>query len=209
MPPGHLRYVVAATGASGAVLARATLRALASSARIAEVHFLMSDAARRVAADELGTPGSASEIAKQWLDGTERRAEIVIHPVRDIGASIASGSFAHDGMVVVPCTAGTAAAIAHGTTQNLVHRAAECCLKERRKLIVMLRESPLSMVTLKNLVALAEAGAIVMPVSPPFYHRPRTVDDVVDDTIARALDHLGLPELVKRRWDGASGDARA
>lgn len=204
-----LRIIVAVTGASGAAFARALVRKVASSPRVAELHFLMSDAARRVASDELGTSGSAVDIAKAWLQGADRKAEIVIHPVRDVGASIASGSFAHDGMIVIPCTAGTAASIAHGTTQNLIHRAAECCLKERRKLIVMLRESPLSLISLRNLVTLSEAGAIVMPISPPFYHRPQTVDDVVDDTLGRALDHLGLPELAGRRWDGGSGDARA
>lgn len=200
-----LRFVLAVTGASGAACARALLRKLGSSDRVHEIHFVMSDAARRVASEELQTSGSAADVARQWLSGTERRAEVVIHPVRDVGASIASGSFAHDGMVVVPCTAGSAAAIATGTTQNLIHRAAECCLKERRKLVVMLRESPLSLVTLRNLVTLSEAGAVVMPISPPFYHRPQTADDVVEDVIARALDHLGLPELVTRRWDGAGG----
>ena len=208
MTEGPLRLILAVTGASGSAFARALLRRLVASPRVGEVHFLMSDAARRVSSDELSEAGSPVEIARQWLQGAERKAEVVIHPVRDVGASIASGSFAHDGMVVVPCTAGTAAAIAHGTTQNLIHRAAECCLKERRKLVVMLRESPLSLVSLRNLVLLAEAGAIVMPISPPFYHRPRTADDVVDDTLGRVLDHLGLPELAGRRWDGGSGDAR-
>lgn len=208
MASGSLRIILAVTGASGATFARALLRKLSGSPRVAEIHFVMSDAARRVSADELGASGSAVDIARAWLEGAERRAEIVIHPVRDIGASIASGSFDHDGMVVIPCTAGSAAAIAHGTTQNLIHRAAECCLKERRKLLVMLRESPLSLPSLRNLVALAEAGALVMPISPPFYHRPKTADDVVDDTLGRVLDQLGLPELVGRRWDGESGDAR-
>jgi 4-hydroxy-3-polyprenylbenzoate decarboxylase len=203
-----LRLVLGVTGASGAIYARALLRTLCASPRVRELHVVMSDAARRVAADELSTTGTAVEVVKQWLGDGERRAEIVVHPVRDIGASIAFGSFAHDGMVVVPCTTGSAAAIATGVSSHLVHRAAECCLKERRKLIVMLRETPLSLVHLRNLVALAEAGAVVMPLSPPLYHRPATIDDLVDDTIARALDHLGLPEAVKRRWDGEGGAAR-
>ncbi len=208
MPHDSRRVILAVTGASGAACARALLRAVVSSPRVAAIHFVMSDAARRVAAEELGTSGNSADIAREWLEGQARRAEVVIHPVRDVGASIASGSFAHDGMVVVPCTAGSAGAIAHGMTQNLIHRAAECCLKERRPLILMLRETPLSLVTLRNLVALAEAGATVMPISPPFYHRPETAEDVVDDCIARALDHLGLPELVRRRWDGHGSDAR-
>jgi len=205
-PP--LRLILGVTGASGVIHARALLRATCASPRVGEVHVVMTDAARRVAHDELGTQGTTVEVAKQWMSGVERRAEVVIHPVRDIGAAIASGSFAHDGMVVVPCSTASAAAIATGVSTHLVHRAAECCLKERRKLILMVRETPLSLVQLRNLAALAEAGAIVMPLAPPFYHRPRTLDDLVDDMIARALDHLGLSEAVKRRWDGAGGDAR-
>ena len=204
----RLRIVIGVTGASGSAFARALLRRVVASPRVAEAHLVMTDAARRVAHEELETGGSAAEVARAWLSGVESVAEVVVHPVRDIGASIASGSFRHDGMVVVPCSTASAAAIAHGTSTHLVHRAAECALKERRPLIVMLRESPLSLVHLRNLVALAEAGAVVMPISPPLYHRPRTIDELVDDSIARALDHLGLPELVGRRWDGHAGDAR-
>ena len=209
MAASQLRIVFGISGASGSVVARALLRRVAAATSVSEVHVVMSDAARRVAHDELGTEGAAADIVTDWLSGVEAHAEIVVHAVRDIGASIASGSFAHDGMIVVPCSSATAGAIAHGTTTNLLQRAAEVTLKERRKLILMLRETPLSVIQLRNLVILAEAGAIVMPISPPFYHRPKTIEDLVDDTILRALDHLGLPDLVPRRWDGKPGETRS
>jgi 4-hydroxy-3-polyprenylbenzoate decarboxylase len=197
-----LRLVLGVTGASGAVFARTLLRTLASAERVAEVHVVVSDAARRVAADELGTGGGAAELVDSWLHGQARRAEVLVHPFRDIGASIASGSFAHDGMVVAPCSTSTLASIAHGTSSNLVHRAADVTLKERRRLLLLLRESPLSLVHLRNMTAVTEAGALVVPLSPPWYGLPATLDDLVADTLARTLDHLSLPDLVTRRWTG-------
>lgn len=211
MTASSLRFILGVSGASGSILARALLRRLVASSRVDEVHLVMSDASRRVAHDELSTEGTAADIARAWLAGSERRAEVVIHPVRDIGAAIASGSFRHDGMIIAPCSTSTAAAIAHGVSSNLLQRAADVTLKERRKLIVMPRETPLSLIQLRSLVTLAEAGAIVMPVCPPFYHRPQTLEDLVDDMVLRPLDHLGLPELVPRRWTGVppAGDARS
>lgn len=204
-----LRHVLAICGASGSAFARGLLRSIAASERVRELHLVVSEAGRRVVADELGmNAGSVSEMVDGWLADTERRAEVVIHPFRDIGASIASGSFRHDGMVVCPCSTATLAAIAHGTTQNLIHRAADVSLKERRKVLLMLRETPLSLVHLENAAAVTRAGAIVMPISPPFYHRPSTLEDLVADMNDRVLDHLGLPELVGRRWDGRGGAAR-
>ena len=210
MTASSLRFILGVSGASGSVIARALLRRLVASPRVDEVHLVLSDAARRVAHDELDTEGTAADIARAWLEGQERRAEVVIHPVRDIGAAMASGSFRHDGMIIAPCSTSTAASIAHGVGSNLLHRAADVTLKERRKLIVMPRETPLSLIQLRSLVTLSEAGAIVMPLCPPFYHRPQTLDDLVDDTILRPLDHLGLPELVPRRWTGVNppGTAR-
>lgn len=197
------RHVVAATGASGAVFGREILRRLAQAPQVAAVHFVASDLALRVSREELDTRAtSARELAEEWLEGTDRRSELVVHDLRDVGAAIASGSFRHDGMVVVPCSTATAGHVAHGTTTNLVHRAAEVALKERRPLLLLVRESPLSVIHLENLAALARAGATVMPLAPPWYGRPRTLQELVEDTCARAFDHLGLPELVTRRWSG-------
>ena len=196
-----LRHVLAVTGASGSVFARSLLRSLSQAC--SEVHWVVSPAGLRVAAEETDArAGTGAELAELWLEGVERRAKLVVHDPRDIGASIASGSFRHDGMVIAPCSMATGAAIAHGTSTNLVHRAAECTLKERRRLVLMIRESPLSLVHAENILALTRAGATVMPLSPPWYHRPKTLGDLVEDTCARALDHLGLSELVPRRWTG-------
>ncbi|MEM7248472.1 MAG: UbiX family flavin prenyltransferase, partial [Acidobacteriota bacterium] len=196
-----LRIVLAMTGASGSLHARRLLRRLAVAERVGEIHLVISDAARRVAHQETGDKASrAEELVDLWLEGLEPTAERVVHAFRDIGAGPASGSFAHDGMVVVPCSTATAASIAHGISSNLVHRAAECCLKERRRLILMIRETPLSLVHLENFTTLTRAGATVMPLAPPWYHRPQTLEDLVDRTCDRALDHLGLRELVDARW---------
>lgn len=202
MATNRLRLILAVSGASGSVLARSLLRKICASDQVGDIHLVMSDAARRVAAEELGTRGTSADIASEWLGGVERRAEVVLHPARDIGASIASGSFTHDGMVVVPCSTATLGAIAQGVSTHLIHRAAECTLKERRRLVLVVRETPLSLIHLRNMVAVTEAGAVVMPPCPPYYHLPRTTDDIVDDTIARVLDHIGLGALVERRWQG-------
>jgi 4-hydroxy-3-polyprenylbenzoate decarboxylase len=195
--------VVAATGASGAPIGRHLLRATCGSASVAEVHFVASQAALRVARHELGSAAQQpAGLADEWLAGVERRARLVVHDIDDIGAPIASGSFRHDGMVIAPCSTATVAHVACGTTSNLVHRAAECCLKEGRKLLLLVRESPLSVVHLENLLAAARAGARVIPLSPPWYHRPTTLEELLEDTCARALDHLGLEAEVRRRWQG-------
>ena len=197
------RIVLAVSGASGSIFARQLLRRLVGAEAVGEVHWIVSDAARRVAHEELDARASSpSELANQWLTGLNRRADLVVHSFRDIGAAPASGSFRHDGMIVCPCSTASAAALAHGTTTNLLHRAAECTLKERRRLVLMIRESPLSLVHLENLTALTRAGATVMPLAPGWYHRPRDLEELAGHCVDRALDHLDLPELVVRRWTG-------
>lgn len=197
------RIVLALSGASGSLYARQLLRRLVASEAVAELHLISSDAARRVALEELGTRASSvAELAAQWLEGVDRRAALTVHPFRDIGAPPASGSFRHDGMVICPCSTATAAAIAHGTISNLIHRAAECTLKERRRLILMVRETPLSLVHLENFTAVTRAGATLMPLAPGWYHGPTDFEELASTLVDRALDHLDLPELVTRRWDG-------
>ncbi|HSW49815.1 MAG TPA: UbiX family flavin prenyltransferase, partial [Bryobacteraceae bacterium] len=124
------------------------------------------------------------------------------HPVEDVGASVASGSFLTDAMVIAPCSIRTMSAIAAGITDNLMTRAADVMLKERRKLILMVRESPLHLGHLRNMAALAEMGAVIAPPVPGFYHGPKSILDLVDQSVERVLDLLGLPDPMARRWEG-------
>ena len=126
----------------------------------------------------------------------------VAYPVRDVGAAIASGSFLCDGMVVAPCSMRTLAAIAHGMSDNLIARAADVMLKERRRLILMVRETPLNLAHLRNMTSVTEMGGIVFPPVPSFYHRPQSIAELVDNTVSRVVDLLGLPQTHAPRWSG-------
>jgi 4-hydroxy-3-polyprenylbenzoate decarboxylase len=129
----------------------------------------------------------------------------VVHKTREIGASIASGSFQTDGMVIAPCSMKTLAAVAHGLADNLVARAADVILKERRRLIMMVRETPFNLAHLRNMTAVTEMGAIVFPPLPSFYHRPASIDEMVDHTLDRVLDLLGIENDAAPRWSGMRG----
>nr|WP_321350382.1 UbiX family flavin prenyltransferase [uncultured Methanoregula sp.] len=177
-------YVVGVTGASGACYARRLLEVLC---RDADVHIIVSDVAKKIAAHE----GVS-------LDGFPA----TYHDNDKLFASIASGSHKYDGMVVIPCSAKTLAAIATGYADNLITRAADVCLKEHRKCILVTREMPLSKIHLKNMLAAEEAGAVIMPASPGFYNRPETIDDLVDMVVARVLDHLEVEHNLGERWSG-------
>jgi polyprenyl P-hydroxybenzoate/phenylacrylic acid decarboxylase-like protein len=154
-----------------------------------ETHLVLSVAARRTI--ELETETKVVEV--------EALAD-VIHDPDDLAASISSGSFLTAGMVVAPCSMRTLAAIAHGLADNLLTRAADVTLKERRPLVLVTRETPLSLIHLRNMVAVTEAGAIVLPPTPGFYHRPRSIDDLVDQTTGKVLDQLGIDHDLFRRW---------
>lgn len=185
------RLVVAITGASGAVYGVRLLQALRAGGAC-ESHLVMSP--------------SGVMTAQQELD--MRRADIegladVVHNVKDIGATIASGSFRCAGMVVAPCSMKTLAAVAHGLADNLVSRAADVMLKERRRLVLLARETPLNLAHLRNMTAVTEMGAIVFPPVPAFYTKPASLDDMVDHTVGRLLDLFDLPhEGLVRRWEG-------
>ncbi len=184
------RIVVAITGASGAIYGVRLLDVLAGIPDI-ETHVVVS--------------ASGALTALQELD--LKRADIeakasVAHGIRDIGASIASGSFEADGMIVAPCSMKTLAAIAQGYADNLVVRAADVMLKERRRLVLLARETPLHLAHLRNMVAVTEMGGIVMPPVPAFYQHPKTIADLVDDTVARALALVGVDVPGIRRWAG-------
>ena len=188
------RIVVGITGASGAAYARRVLELLADAG--VEIHLTVSALGRRLLFEELGL----SRLDADALTGG--RGELVtIHNDNDVGASIASGSFQHDGMVIVPCSSNTLGSIAAGIGDNLVKRAAAVTLKERRKLILAYRESPASHIDLCNMKRVSEAGAIVAPLAPGFYLRPATIDDLVDFMAGRLLDLLGVPHDLDVRWE--------
>lgn len=185
-----LRIVVAISGASGAVYGVRLLEALHGAQGI-ETHLVVSDAGWRNVAQEQGLQRDAIEsLADQ------------VHDVRDVGASIASGSFQCSGMVVAPCSMRTLAAVACGLSDNLIARAADVLLKERRRLVLMVRESPLHLGHLRNMVSATEMGAIICPPLPAFYQMPKTVADLVDGSVARVLDLLGVPHELSTRWQG-------
>ena len=189
------RIVVAITGASGAVYGLQLLRRLQAMSDV-ECHLVVSDAGRTNLRHEAGLEAAD-------LHGLAHQ----VHDVRNVGASLASGSFRCNAMVVAPCSMRTLAAIAHGLSDNLITRAADVMLKERRRLVLMVRESPLHLVHLRNMVCVTEMGAIVCPPMPAFYLHPRSIDDVVDFSVARVLDLIGLP-LAQPRWQGlADADA--
>jgi 4-hydroxy-3-polyprenylbenzoate decarboxylase/2,5-furandicarboxylate decarboxylase 2 len=191
MQASKKRLVVAITGASGAVYGVRILQVL-STLDDWESHLVFSSSGALTAAHELG----------MRRPDIEKLADVV-HNVRDIGASIASGSFQCDGMVIAPCSMRTLAAVAHGMADNLVTRAADVMLKERRRLVMLARETPFNLAHLRNMTAVTELGAIVLPPMPAFYNHPETVDDIVNHTVGRALDlfdvkHTGLVT----RWQG-------
>ena len=188
--PEPRRVVVGISGASGAVYGVRLLQALRELGGI-ETHLVVSGAGWQNLRHELDLPRPAVEALAD-----------VVHEVANVGARIASGSFLTEGMVVAPCSMRTLAAIAHGLGDNLLTRAADVTLKERRRLVLLARESPLHLGHLRNMVAATEMGAIVSPPVPAFYKRPRTVEDIVDHGVARALDALGIANELTTRWPG-------
>lgn len=192
---------LAVTGASGTILAIEMLRALASDARVGRVHLVVSPSALRVLAEETGISGRNSLVEKVFgdsgLNGTEK---ILQHAHEDVGAPIASGSYPCDGMIVLPCSMGTLAGIAHGLAGNLVERAADVCLKERRRLVLCARETPLNLIHIRNMAAVTEAGATVFPVIPSFYNQPKTIEDMARNFVQRVLQHIGLPQKDAFVW---------
>ena len=189
------RIIVAISGASGAVYGARLLQVLRGLPGI-ETHLVVSDAGWRNLQHELGMERPAAQaLAHQ------------VHDVNNVGAAIASGSFQCHAMVVAPCSMRTLAAIAHGLADNLLTRAADVMLKERRRLVLMVRETPLHLAHLRNMVAVTEMGGIVCPPLPAFYLRPQTVDDVVNHSVARVLDLIDVEHQLAPRWQGLELDA--
>lgn len=198
-----VHLTVAMTGASGAVFGRELLRALEADERVAKVHFVASENCLRVVAEELGVSGRTDLLAK--LLETDKllgaaATKTIQHADADIGASIASGSHPSSGMIVLPCSMGTLAAIAHGLANSLVARAADVTLKERRPLLLCVRETPFNRIHLRNMALAAEAGAVIFPVIPTFYNRPTDSDEMARQFVYRVLAHIGLPQSGAYVW---------
>lgn len=194
-PPQNL--TVATTGASGSLFLKQFLLALERDPRVKTVNFVASDSALRVMAEELGLRGRGNLVG-QILGKASRK----IHPQsnRDIGANIASGSYPADAMVIIPCSVGTLGRIAHGTASHLIERAADVSLKEKRPLVLCVRETPLNKIHIRNMYRAADAGATVFPLIPAFYDRPTTIEAMARQFACRVLAHVGLPQADAYRW---------
>ncbi len=192
-----VNLTVAITGASGAALGRALLQALEADARVARVHFVASENSLRVIAEELGISGR-SNLMEKLLGGVP--AKITQHSDSDIGAAIASGSYPSQGMIVLPCSMGTLAAIANGLANSLIARAADVTLKERRPLLLCVRETPFNRIHLRNMSLAAEAGAVIFPVIPAFYNKPVDSTEMARQFAFRVLAHLGLAQAGAYVW---------
>jgi flavin prenyltransferase len=197
-PPQNL--TVATTGASGAIFLRQFLLAVEHDERIRTVNFIASDSSLRVLAEELEIEGRA-DLIKRVL-GTEGKTsrKIELQSNDDIGANIASGSYPADAMVVIPCSVGTLARVANGIAAKLIERAADVTLKEKRPLVLCVRETPLNKIHIRNMYRAADAGATIFPLIPAFYYRPASLDEMAREFAYRVLAHLGLPQADAFRW---------
>ncbi len=207
-PPRDI--VLAVTGASGSPYAVELLRTLCRAGRV--LHLTISPSGAQVLREELGITVSLKRFDPAVF-GDLGGGRVIYHHHNDFSAGIASGSFLTGGMVVAPCSMSTLAAVAHGITTNLITRAADVHLKERRKLILVPRETPLSLVHLENMVSVTRAGAVVLPAMPGWYHQPRSLDDLIQFVVSRICDQLGIENALIRRWgevprspDTVSGD---
>jgi 4-hydroxy-3-polyprenylbenzoate decarboxylase len=202
-PTAHV-LTVAATGASGALFTRAFLQATERDERIKTVNFIASDNALRVFAEELGIKGRNNLI--QQLIGTESK-KIQAQNNDDIGGNVASGSYPTDAMIVIPCSMGTLARVAHGFAGNLIDRAADVCLKEKRPLVLCTRETPLNRIHIRNMDWAAEAGATIYPLIPTFYNQPKSFEDMTHQFACRVLQFVGLEQKDGYKW-GAENPPR-
>ncbi len=211
-PPQNL--TIATTGASGSIFLRQLLLAVERDARVTSVNFIASDSGLRVMAEELGIQGrsnlvtqllsteSAAQSEPAVESSTIKSSKIKEQSNSDIGANVASGSYLAEAMIVLPCSVGTLARIANGIASHLIERAADVCLKEKRPLVLCVRETPLNKIHIRNLYRAADAGATIFPLIPAFYYRPATLDDMAREFAYRVLAHLDLPQPEAFRWKG-------
>jgi len=211
MAPGSTErrqaIAIAVTGASGAVYATRTVAALLE--RGVHIELIVSDYGRRLLRDELGERATIDQLMPFLTDKYGERVAagtVTVHSNRDLGAVIASGSHGCSGMVIVPCSMKTLAAVAHGLSRNLIERAADVMLKEQRRLVIVPRETPMSLPQLRNMVLCAEAGAMILPAMPAFYQQPKTLDDLADFMAGKILSALGFEHELYPPWTGQVGD---
>lgn len=199
---------VATTGASGSIFLRHLLLAVVQDERVKTVNFIASDSALRVLAEELGLKGRSNLVGQILAVSSGRSSsKIPLHKVKeqsnaDIGANVASGSYPADAMIVIPSSVGTLARIANGVASHLIERAADVCLKEKRPLVLCVRETPLNKIQIRNMYRAADAGATIFPLIPAFYYRPATLDDLAREFASRVLAYLDLPQSDAFRWKG-------
>jgi 4-hydroxy-3-polyprenylbenzoate decarboxylase len=199
---------VGVTGASGAILAQKMLVLLEEDPRVARVHLVVTETGQRLFTEELGIiSGDLKQLPSRILGHPVAKIEML--PNKDVGASIASGSYAVDAMVIIPCSMGTLGAIANGISDDLVARAADVMLKEGRKLVLCVRDTPLNRVHLENMLRGQQAGAVIMPAVPAFYHQPKTIDDLVTQYVCRVLAQMGLAQDKMYRWTGTLASKKA
>ncbi|MGA8938705.1 MAG: UbiX family flavin prenyltransferase [Acidobacteriaceae bacterium] len=195
--PVGANLVLAVTGASGSIFAVAMLRALENDSRVDRVHLVVSPSALRVLAEECGL-GGRNSLIERLLGNPSKKITLLAH--EDIGAPIASGSYPVSAMLVLPCSMGTLSGIAHGAASNLIERAADVCLKERRRLVLCIRETPLSLIHIRNMAAATEAGATIFPIIPSFYNHPQNTEEIARNYVHRVLQHIGLPQPGAYTW---------
>jgi 4-hydroxy-3-polyprenylbenzoate decarboxylase len=196
--------IVGVTGASGALLAQTALRMLDADSRVARIHLVVTETGLRLLEHELRISGPLADLPERILDssGAKSRGKIEVLPNTDVGASIASGSYPADSMCVIPCSMGTLASIAGGASNDLISRAADVSLKEGRRLVLCIRDTPFNRIHLENMLRTQQAGAVIMPAIPSFYHQPQTIDDLVTQYVCRVLVQLGLPQNRQFAWKG-------
>ena len=199
-----MELTVAITGASGTIYAHRTLQLLAASGAVETINLILSTTATTVAQVEMGVNLRDADTVKinSWLGLAESSKLIRVWRLDNLAAKPSSGSNKQAGMIVVPCSMGTMGAIASGAGTNLIHRAADVCLKEGRKLVLVPRETPYNAIHLENMLRLAHAGARILPASPGFYHRPKTIDELVEHLCHRILDQFDIPHSRKSEWRG-------
>jgi 4-hydroxy-3-polyprenylbenzoate decarboxylase len=199
-----MELTVAITGASGTIYAFRTLQLLAASGAVSQVNLIMSGTSLTVAQVEMGANlrEPSAEKINEWLGLAKDSKFIRFWRLDNLAAKPSSGSYRQEGMIIVPCSMGTLGAIATGAGTNLIHRAADVTLKEGRKLVLVPRETPYNQIHLENMLRLARAGARILPASPGFYHRPQTINELVDHLCYRILDQLTIPHSKKSQWTG-------
>lgn len=199
-----MELTLAITGASGAIYAHRTLQLLGASGAVKTVHLIVSSTAATVAQVEMGVNLKGVDVARlnDWLGFPADSKLLRLWRLDNLAAKPSSGSNKQAGMIIVPCSMGTLGAVASGAGTNLIHRAADVCLKEGRKLVLVPRETPYNAVHLENMLRLAHAGARIMPASPGFYHRPQTINDLVEHLCFRILDQFDIPHSKKTQWTG-------